>query len=144
MAAYHLGKGDRMRYITYRGKTQCVAHWARELGIPEGTIRRRMERTADPSILLNTHIATPSEAVRGSWPRPPAGRMITYLGKTMNIGQWSRELNLAPSTIRCRMSRTDDPGKILSTHIATPADAGRIGGSRSPWGRYVPRLNRKR
>lgn len=36
-------KKQALRYITFKGKTQTVANWSRELGIPSATIRRRID-----------------------------------------------------------------------------------------------------
>lgn len=35
---------SRCKYTLYRGKTQSIAMWARELGVPIGRVRSRMER----------------------------------------------------------------------------------------------------
>ena len=37
-----------MRAITYRGQTQSLPAWARELGLPESTLRSRLGKLGQP------------------------------------------------------------------------------------------------
>lgn len=43
-----------VRWITFNGKTQCIADWARELGMGRKTIRHRLNQGLAPEQILRT------------------------------------------------------------------------------------------
>lgn len=43
---------DRNIFLTYDGKTMCISDWSKELGIPIGTIRQRLKKTSDVTLIL--------------------------------------------------------------------------------------------
>ena len=41
------------RFITYKGKTQTIAQWSKELDLPFSTIKNRMNRNLSPEKILS-------------------------------------------------------------------------------------------
>lgn len=67
-----------MRFLTHKGKTQCLAAWERELGLPKSILRVRLHRGWS----LEDSLGTPSQE---------HGKLYTYKGETKNIKQWQKK-----------------------------------------------------
>lgn len=82
---------NRNIYITYNGKTQTVAEWARESGVRKITIARRLRqgRTLE-EIFASENLKK---------------KMVTYEGKTQCISDWEKELGFNEGTIKHRLAR---------------------------------------
>lgn len=100
---------DNRVMITHDGKTQCIADWARDIGIKENTLRVRLKKgwSVEKALLgsvRNTH------------------RYIEHNGITKTIGEWATYSGLDESTIRRRleMGITDDrlfqKGRMIKPH----------------------------
>lgn len=81
--------------ITYRGKTQSIAAWAREVGLNPATLRYRLKVAGLPM----------SRALQ---PGPlPLGRRdamrIEYDGRSQTVRQWADEVGMSVKTLRWRL-----------------------------------------
>ena len=83
----------RNRYITYNGKTQSMAIWAKELNIPYSALKHRLYnnwtiKDAFEVKVRNCHV-----------------RFIIYKGKSQSIIEWCKELGLKYTTILYRLDK---------------------------------------
>jgi hypothetical protein len=76
----------------HNGKTQCLAEWSRELGIPLDTLQYRYHCGLRGEELLKPHT-----------PRVPAS--VEYMGRTQTLTQWARELGIKRGTLKARYDR---------------------------------------
>lgn len=78
-------------FLTVGGVTLCQADWGRRVGIPQGTISKRLTRGWSVERAIMT---------------PPWGKIkrpITLNRKTMSLEAWSRELKIGATTIAWRL-----------------------------------------
>lgn len=83
------------RRLTFDGRTQTMAEWARELGMGVTTLHERLDMGWSIERALTT-------SVRGR-------RFITYQGKTQSVADWARELGLKGATLYNRLNRDKWP-----------------------------------
>jgi hypothetical protein len=76
--------------LTVDGKTQTVAMWEKETGIPSFVIRSR----------IHNHGWTPKKAVTR-----PVGKQITYKGESKTLAQWCRDLSLDYDRVSQRINK---------------------------------------
>ena len=76
--------------VEYEGRSQCVAAWAEELGIP-------MKRL---SYRINAGMPIEEALSDG---RIIQDRIVTYKGEKKHIEQWGKDLGIAPSTLHSRI-----------------------------------------
>lgn len=93
-------KGDN-HIITYKGKTQNLMQWCKELNLS-------YERTASRLDTLNWDVKKAFETKDNIY-----GRQITYKGKTQNIKLWCKELGLSYSAVKHRLQRNWPVEKAL-------------------------------
>jgi hypothetical protein len=80
------------RLYTSRGKTQTIAAWARELGLLEVTLRKRLKSGIPPSrALVAGHLRSPREI------------QLEYRGKRQSLAAWARAVGITPSGLRWRL-----------------------------------------
>lgn len=91
--------------ISYQGKTQTIADWARELQIHKSTISKR---------LRNGH---PIEKVLSRHPTSTGERLLTFQNQTRSIEKWSKHLGIKASTLRHRLKRGWSIERTLTTPI---------------------------
>lgn len=112
--------------ITYRGKTRTVLEWSLALGIPDDTIRGRLNKGLSPTAILCT-----------GYPhcRHRNVRLITYRGKAQTIRQWSYELHLSTGTINQRIYRgiTDPETLFCLDRLASANEIVRYKGKPRLW-----------
>jgi hypothetical protein len=89
-------KGNN-RLLTHKGKTQCVAEWAEELGIPVPTLNDRLLSGWDDERALSTPAGTATNNSRS--------RMLTFGGKTMCVAEWARQIGIKPVALHQRLAR---------------------------------------
>lgn len=83
------------RHLTFEGRTQTMAEWARERGLGVTTLCERLQAGWTTERALTT---------------PPRGhRFITYQGRTQSVADWARELGLQGSTLYNRLNRSKWP-----------------------------------
>lgn len=83
--------------LTYDGRTQTMAAWAREMGISANTLLRRLQRGWGVERAL-----TEKPVTRGR--RLNVKRQITHEGRTLCLAEWAREAGLKPSTLGHRLN----------------------------------------
>jgi DNA-binding Lrp family transcriptional regulator len=81
------------RLLTFRGRTNTIAGWAKERGIHKETLRHRLLRGWPVKYALTIP------------PHVGGFDTITHDGKTMTIGAWAKEVGLSPYTLRARLDR---------------------------------------
>jgi len=90
------------RTITYKGKTQCLAAWGREIGIDEITIARRLDKGLPVQDVLSPKKRT-----------KPCRIMLTYKGKTQTVIDLAKETGLSEKLIYKRISKGYNAERVL-------------------------------
>jgi hypothetical protein len=92
-------------FITWNGKTQCVADWSIETGINHETISKRIKSGWSPEEALTT---------------PPLnGKAIQFNGETRTISEWARIKNVPVTALYARLDRGWTVEKALTTPVKT-------------------------
>jgi len=81
--------------ITYRGKTQSIAAWAREVGLNPATLRYRIRESG-----------LPMHVVMQPGPLPLGRRdamRIEHDGRSQTVQQWADEVGMSVKTLRWRL-----------------------------------------
>lgn len=99
--------------ITFRGKEQPRSVWAKEVGVPDGTVADRLEKGWSVEDALT---APPREV----------GKEITYAGKTQSIGEWAAEKGQTYGNLWSRLEK----GWSIADAIDTPTGHKRLGETR--------------
>lgn len=86
----------RNHYLTYSGKNQSMAEWAREYNLPYEVLRDRINR-------LNWDIEKALTTPVGFEYKNRI--MLTYNGKCQSINQWSKELGISRKTISTKLQK---------------------------------------
>ena len=89
--------------ITYNGKTQNVASWAKEFNISKDTLGSRLKRGWD----IERALTEPVKSI---------GRTITFNGKTMRLCEWEKETGISVATISSRIQN----GWTIEDALYTP------------------------
>lgn len=89
------------RLLTYRGRTQTLAQWARETGIAHKTLCGRMDQGRTAEDILTAPSATKPQ-------------YVTYEGKTQTYSEWSKETGLSADLIYMRIKRGMSPQDALT------------------------------
>ena len=110
---------SKPRLLTFRGRTQSLADWARQRGVGAGVIRARLRHgwPVEDAILkpLGTQLRKPG----------PPPRLLTCKGQTKSRQEWAQEKGISANTIATRLAM----GWSEEAAILTPP------GSRRPSGR---------
>jgi hypothetical protein len=93
-------------FITYKGKTQCLAAWSRDTGIPVTTIDSRLRRGCSVEEALS-----PINNVTGLPSNTPA--LITIRGESLIITDWLKKTGTNKSTYYGRLKKGFTPEQIL-------------------------------
>lgn len=93
------------RMVTHAGRTQCLADWARELGVAIETLRGRLALGYTGEALLYA-----GKYASGFAPR----RLITHEGVTHSIPEWCELTGISDTTLRTRLSRGWEVGRALT------------------------------
>lgn len=92
------------RLLTFRGRTNTIAGWAKERGINKETIRHRLLRGWP----VNYALTIP--------PHVGGFDTITYQGRTMPISAWAKEVGITDHALRARLARYGwDVARALNT-----------------------------
>ncbi len=97
-------KKKPIRELTYNGRTQGKAQWAREMGLPETVLLNRL-RLGWP---VEKALTTPMQHKQ---PR----EFITFNGKTQSKAAWAREMGLSESCVNARFKAGWPAEKALTT-----------------------------
>lgn len=84
---------NKLKTLTYKGKTKTLKEWANELHLTVQTISRRIKK---------------------GLPLEPYKHLITYQGVTKPIREWAKELNISVLTINYRLKRGLPLNHVLS------------------------------
>ena len=95
--------------VTYKGKTQNIAQWSKETGIPSRKIQERLGYDWE----LDRVFSVENKSLRHN---------LTLNGKTMCVLDWSKQYNIGESTIRRRLKL----GWSVEDAITTPVEKLRI------------------
>ena len=87
----------------FNGKTQTIGKWAKELGIPVGTLRARIRKGWSIEETLGKASSETKE------------KPIEFNGKSQNLTAWSRELGIPRPTLAARLYRLNwTPAKAFT------------------------------
>jgi len=92
----------RAERITFRGKSKTITEWAKDLGIPRGTITNRLY--ADWSV---------DRAL--SEPPTPEKRFLYHEGTRLSVTEWSKRTGIRYHTILARLDRGWSVERALTT-----------------------------
>lgn len=92
------------RYIEFRGARRTIAEWSEVTGIPQDTIRRRLESGQSPEATLTR-------------PHKTRGHMLRHDGRSQTVSQWARELGMQVTTLFGRLALGWDTQRIVSTPV---------------------------
>ena len=84
------------RYLTFKGRKQSVAQWAKECGIPRDSIIVRIELGWN----IKDALTVPTQVGRNQFGN---GLPVTFNGITMTWTEWSKKLNIAYATLKKRI-----------------------------------------
>jgi len=79
--------------LRYKGRTQTIKEWSKELDLPVSTIRSRYDHGHPPRKILSTDLL----------PQPPQGTMITFRGVTLPLKQWADKLGISRQALKRRL-----------------------------------------
>ena len=96
---------SRNHVISFNGKTQNLTQWAEEYGLSYNLLRDRLMLGWTFDDALNVQPSTKNKQEK----------LLTFNGVTMNLTQWSKELNLCRRTITERLKRGLPTEQVLST-----------------------------
>lgn len=91
------------RFLTYKGRTQCVAAWAEEFGLGTHTIRDRL----NAGWSVDRAISTPNN--QGT-------KLIEFEGRTQTIAEWAKEAGISARRVWHRLDR----GWSIQASLARP------------------------
>jgi hypothetical protein len=105
-ATWHEQQSNRRdtRKITHNGRTQCLMHWARELGISNTTLARRLERGMPLDMALSNESYLPSKT-------------LTLNGRTQSVPEWSAELGVKQNTLWGRIVNGWSDEEVLTRPV---------------------------
>ena len=83
-------------FITFKGRTQCLMDWSRELDIPSYVIQHRLAYGWDAERALTTPVRSIRNNVKS--------KLIEYDGKKLSISGWERERGFPRGTIQQRLA----------------------------------------
>lgn len=117
-------------HVTYKGRTQTLPEWSRELGIKVTTLRSRLERNG-----------WDAERAFTTAPNGLQGTMYEHMGVTRTLERWSEVLNIPRATLRKRINSGMSIKEAFTTplhrseklleykgEVRTQADWGRVTG----------------
>lgn len=87
--------------LTYQGKTQTVAQWARELNMRYQTIQDRLAKNLPIEEVLST--------------RRLDEIVLTYDGQSLTVKEWSEKINVPTAIIRKRLAKGMSVDKVLAS-----------------------------
>lgn len=91
-AEQNRNKGDTQK-ITFRGKTQSIAEWAREIGVGVITLRARIVRYGMP---VEKALMMPLGLNK---------RLLTLGDKTQSVADWAKEAGIKRPTLSRRLNK---------------------------------------
>lgn len=94
--------------LTYNGKTQTMAQWARETGLKRETIKDRLKSGWSVEDALTTEKISLNEC---------NAHLITFNGKTQSISQWAKETGIIRETLSNRINKM---GWSIEKALTTP------------------------
>lgn len=92
--------------ISYNDKTQTLAQWCRELGIPYNRVKHRYANGIRPPELFSKEKLSPDTSKY----------MVTYQGKTQSLSKWADELGIKYGTLAERYRQGLRPPELLDTN----------------------------
>ena len=95
--------------ITFNKRTQCMADWAKELGIAPHTLYNRLQKWP-------LEIAMTIKG-RSTTRRRANLRNITYKGKTQCLRRWSEEYEINYCTLQARLNKGWPVEKAFTTPV---------------------------
>jgi hypothetical protein len=89
------------RRITYQGRTQTMADWARELGINYEALHRRLKTgwTVEQAFTRERYCG------RRGWGAFSPARRIEFNGRTHTIAEWARAMGIGFKAFHMRLSK---------------------------------------
>jgi hypothetical protein len=119
---------DPLHMITWKGKTQCVVDWERELGVPYNVIRRRVLH------------GMPLEQAMS--PLPMTDVPIEWNGKSQTYKKWANERGLNYNTLKMRLYRGMSIERAMQQGRISNSEA--LSAARMEHGHSKNKLNGKR
>lgn len=94
------------QFLTYNGKTQTIAQWAKELNINQNTLRNRIQKGWSDGEIFSKSVQSRHN--------------ITFNGETKSLRQWSIDTGISYSTLQSRLYEFNwDIEKALTTYTKT-------------------------
>lgn len=90
--------------VTFQGVTQTLSEWAKEIGISHDALYQRLHRLNWSVEKALTYIA---RTRKPSNPKEAKDRVITFNGKTQNVADWAKELDMPYYTLYQRLYKLD-------------------------------------
>lgn len=95
------------RLITFRGETKCLAEWAREAGLTDKLIDKRLRLGWSIERALTTPLRQQGRS-----------RFITAFGRTQSLTDWANEYGIRPRTLAQRIDTSGlDPETALKLPV---------------------------
>ena len=91
------------KLLTLHGVTKSQAEWARDLGIPAGTIGSRLRQGWTAERALTTAV-----------PVQGGAKVLTFRGVTRSIAEWAEDLGIYEQTLMGRLRRGLPIEKVLT------------------------------
>ncbi|TPL52040.1 hypothetical protein FJ937_11800 [Mesorhizobium sp. B2-4-4] len=109
--------------LTFDGIKQPVAEWALDYGIAPAVIVARLERGLSVEQAITKPMVTApgqklNDAVFNRYIRrryPAHAGLITFNGKSMNVGQWAKHTGVNVTTLRARLADGWSAQRALTT-----------------------------
>jgi hypothetical protein len=103
------------RLYTFNGKTLCIADWAKEIGISNSSLQKRLNKGWPLEIALSPEKRTNKKSsewinykgssVKGKLIRRKNSKYITIGEETKTYAEWEKEKNLSRGLISRRLSK---------------------------------------
>ena len=95
------------RNIEYKGRTQCLAAWAEELGMSVKALEHRLDRWGDVDRAFTKPVQT----------RRRGPILVEYRGRTKELHVWAEELGMNPETLRFRLTNWNDVERAFTAPV---------------------------
>lgn len=99
-------KRGKKIFVTFQGETHSLREWAKSIGISSGLLWDRLRRGWSLQRALSNMDGRTTKI---------NNRNITFNGVTKHVGQWSREVGIATSTICARLEKGWTAKEALTT-----------------------------
>lgn len=110
---------DNNMVLTCNGRSQTCAQWAREIGMAEQVVRKRVQAgwSDEEAILTPLRPRRRPEDIPPTPQRRDSHSQITCDGRSQTYSEWADELGVDPFTLRARINAGWDDERTIRTPI---------------------------